>query len=163
MTDDAQHHRTPHQTVLHDPLIDRAGTTPPAAPVRSRGGRSIERRGKHPALSARILATGLATTGTLGLTAGYAFSAPAKSSPAPTTDTTHTTGSPATPGPEAAQGPAAQIPAQQTPAKQTPGTTGAPVVVLEVPPIEPATPGSSAGSGWTNTPDPGTQQSSGSN
>ena len=86
---------TPHsrRPVLHDPLlhgpridgpaVSRTDGVPPAPPVPPPPAPQSRRKAKHPALSARILATGLATTGTLGLTAGYALSAPGKS-----TDTT---------------------------------------------------------------------------
>ena len=180
MTDRTPQERVRSRTVLHDPLIDGAGATPPDAPVpppppaltASRhddvaGTRT--RRSKHPALSARVLATGLATTGMFGLTAGYAFSAPAKSSPVPGTDT----GAAQVPG----TGAASVAPADTTPpalaspsGAATPSNTAAPavtaappVVVLQVPTVAPATPGSSAGSGWSPSPDPGNQQSSGSN
>jgi hypothetical protein len=42
-------------------------------------------------------------------------------------------------------------------------TVAPPVVVLQIPDIAPANPGSSAGSGGNNWQDPGNQQSSGSN
>ena len=184
MTEQPSHERTRTHTVLHDPLIDGGGATPSDAPLPPRAGRTSRhddvpaagnRRGRHPALSARILATGLATTGTLGLTAGYAFSAP--SAPVPTPDSVTTgspTGDPATgkqPGtpatgaqsneePGTAPQPAGSADGTQAPAPEQPAP---PVVVLDVPPIAPATPGASAGSGWTPAPDPGNQQSSGSN
>ena len=178
MTDPTPADRRRHRTVLHDPLIDvaqadsartdRAGATPPDAPAPA-GLPASRRKSRHPALSARILATGLATTGTLGLTAGYAFSAPAKSSPTPGSDT----GTATVPGADtAAVAPADTTPSaapapSQAPAPPAAGqpaiTVAPPVVVLEVPTIAPATPGSNAGSGNQWAPDPSNQQSSGSN
>lgn len=174
MTEQPSHERTRTHTVLHDPLIDGGGATPSDAPLPPRAGRASRhddvpaagnRRGRHPALSARILATGLATTGTLGLTAGYAFSAPSQNSPAPATDS----GAPpatASSAPPATEQEATQAPEPSTSAASSTATGAAdapPVVVLEIPPVAPATPGASAGSGWIPAPDPGNQQSSGSN
>jgi len=168
MTEQPSHERTRTHAVLHDPLIDGGGATPSDAPPPPRAGRTSRhddvpaagnRRGRHPALSARILATGLATTGTLGLTAGYAFSAPSQNPPAPATD------SGAPPATASSAPPATEQ--EATRATAPPTTTGVadapPVVVLEIPPVAPATPGASAGSGWIPAPDPGNQQSSGSN
>jgi hypothetical protein len=137
---------------------------PPPAPL----GR---RKSKHPALSARILATGLATTGTLGLTAGYALSAPGSSTDTtlapvatfPQTGTAATVPSGQAPSPSAPATTAPAVPGQATNAPAPVVTVAPPVVVLQIPDIAPANPGSSAGSGGNNWQDPGNQQSSGSN
>ena len=72
------HSRRPmlHDPLLHGPQIDGPGVdgpavsgtdgVPPAPPVPPPPAPQSRRKAKHPALSARILATGLATTGTLG-------------------------------------------------------------------------------------------------
>ena len=137
--------------MINDPLLP---PPPPPAPRGNRepsvaNARTAPARAKHPAMSARILATGLAATGTLGLTAGYAVGARAQSQPT-TLD-------------NVALADSSQSVAPLSPAapQQSPGR----VIQVPVPGISPATPGSSAG---TQRPvqrhqAPVQQQSSGSN
>ena len=180
------HSRRPvlHDPLLHGPQIDGPGVdgpavrstdgVPPAPPVPPPPAPQSRRKSKHPALSARILATGLATTGTLGLTAGYALSAPGKSTDTtlPTTATLPTAaGTPQGGTTATLPAPAVSTPANTAPA--VPATSAAapapvatvapPVVVLQIPSVAPANPGSSAGSGGKSWQGPANQQSSGSN
>lgn len=145
--------------MLNDPLLP---PPPPPSPranreSRSEGVRTAPTRAKHPAMSARILATGLAATGTLGLTAGYAVGARAEAQPKVLDNVSVADGAQSvSPLPPAAP----QQPTESQPRKE-PGR----VVQVPVPGISPATPGSSAG---TQRPvqrqqAPVQQQSSGSN
>jgi hypothetical protein len=62
--------------MINDPLLNNNNTgmppVPPAPPV-ARAARTGARK-KHPAISARILATGLSATALIGLTTGYTLS-----------------------------------------------------------------------------------------
>lgn len=158
--------------MLNDPLIPTPPATAEAFPgapmdegqVRARAARVPQRapRAKHPALSARILATGLAATGMFGMTAGYALGQRADDA-APVIDTgpSGTTPgdvatAPGAPSPQATlpAAPPAEAPQQASPAPR----------VVQVPVDVPtaASPGSGAGSGnWA--PAPTQQQSNGSN
>ena len=58
--------------MINDPLLNNNFEIPPAPPV-ARTARTSSRK-KHPAVSARILATGLSVTALIGLTTGYTLS-----------------------------------------------------------------------------------------
>ena len=58
--------------MINDPLLNNNFDTPPAPPV-ARTARTSSRK-KHPAVSARILASGLSVTALIGLTTGYTLS-----------------------------------------------------------------------------------------
>ena len=145
---------------MNDPLIP----TPPAADPQPGTPRTTRaQRAKHPAMSARILATGLAATGMLGMTAGYAF-AQKENKESPVLDNGQLTAADA----QFAQlppAPAGNITEQQpAPLLQTPQHQAPQQRVIQVPVQPPvaADPGPGAGSGnWT--PAPTQQQSSGSN
>ena len=147
--------------MINDPLLP---PPPPPAPRSNRkpsvaNTRTAPARAKHPAMSARILATGLAATGTLGLTAGYAVGARAQSQPT-TLDNVALADSSQSVAPLSPAAPQQSAGSQAAP-QQSPGR----VIQVPVPGISPATPGSSAG---TQRPvqrhqAPVQQQSSGSN
>jgi hypothetical protein len=59
--------------MINDPLLNNTATNVPPAPSVSRAARTSGRK-KHPAISARILATGLSVTALIGLTTGYTLS-----------------------------------------------------------------------------------------
>ena len=159
--------------MLNDPLIPTPpitaevfpGTTKNEGQTRARAVRVPQRtpRAKHPALSARILATGLAATGMFGMTAGYALGQRAEeASPA--------AGSGVAPPAVAPQAPAtagalpAQAPEQKAPQQKAPQQASPAPRVVQVPVDVPAAaaPGNGAGSGnWA--PAPTQQQSNGSN
>ena len=58
--------------MINDPLLNNNTGISPAPPV-ARTARTSSRK-KHPAVSARILATGLSVTALIGLTTGYTLS-----------------------------------------------------------------------------------------
>ena len=58
--------------MINDPLLNNNFDTPPGPPV-ARTARTSSRK-KHPAVSARILASGLSVTALIGLTTGYTLS-----------------------------------------------------------------------------------------
>ena len=58
--------------MINDPLLNTNTAIPPAPPG-ARTARTSGRK-KHPAISARILATGLSITALIGLTTGYTLS-----------------------------------------------------------------------------------------
>jgi len=59
--------------MINDPLQHTSATDVPPAPPVARTARTSTRK-KHPAISARILATGLSVTALIGLTSGYTLS-----------------------------------------------------------------------------------------
>lgn len=59
--------------MINDPLLNTTTTDVPPAPPVVRTARTGARK-KHPAISARILATGLSVTALIGLTTGYTLS-----------------------------------------------------------------------------------------
>lgn len=59
--------------MINDPLLNNTATDVPPAPSVARTARTSGRK-KHPAISARILATGLSVTALIGLTTGYTLS-----------------------------------------------------------------------------------------
>ena len=59
--------------MINDPLLNTSATDVPPAPPVARTARTGARK-KHPAISARILATGLSATALIGLTSGYTLS-----------------------------------------------------------------------------------------
>ena len=61
--------------MINDPLLNTSAIDVPPAPPVARTARTRTRtRKKHPAISARILATGLSATALIGLTTGYTLS-----------------------------------------------------------------------------------------
>lgn len=151
--------------MIHDPLLP----PPPPAPPDGHGrhdsfhhtapARTAPARAKHPAMSARILATGLAATGTLGLTAGYAAGARADAQPSLLDNMSLTDGS------QSVAPLAPAMPHQPSETQPVPQQGNGRVIQVPVPGISPATPGSSAGStsDWQQPPQgPAQQQSSGS-
>lgn len=130
-------------------------------------------RGKNPAASAKILATGLSATAMLGMTTGYAVAAretapsapmtPAQTQGAQTTatDAASTTGNAAAVAPLAplAPGTTANIPQgalQSTVASQSQAPVVAQPQIVEIPveAVAPATPGNGDG-GWNTQPSKG--------
>ena len=59
--------------MINDPLLNTTAVDVPPAPPVVRTARTSSRK-KHPAVSARILATGLSATALIGLTSGYTLS-----------------------------------------------------------------------------------------
>ena len=59
--------------MIIDPLLNTTAQDVPPAPPVARTARTNTRK-KHPAISARILATGLSATALIGLTSGYTLS-----------------------------------------------------------------------------------------
>lgn len=59
--------------MMNDPLLNTTAIDVPPAPSVTRTARTTTRK-KHPAISARILATGLSATALIGLTSGYTLS-----------------------------------------------------------------------------------------
>jgi hypothetical protein len=59
--------------MINDPLLNTTSTDTPPAPSVAGTARTSGRK-KHPAISARILATGLSVTALIGLTTGYTLS-----------------------------------------------------------------------------------------
>jgi hypothetical protein len=59
--------------MINDPLLNTTAQDVPPAPPVARTARTGARK-KHPAISARILATGLSATALIGLTTGYTLS-----------------------------------------------------------------------------------------
>jgi len=59
--------------MINDPLLNTTAIDVPPAPPVARTARTSTRK-KHPAISARILATGLSATALIGLTSGYTLS-----------------------------------------------------------------------------------------
>jgi len=59
--------------MINDPLLNSTATDVPPAPPVVRSARTSTRK-KHPAISARILATGLSATALIGMTTGYTLS-----------------------------------------------------------------------------------------
>ena len=59
--------------MINDPLLNTTAQDVPPAPPVARTARTNTRK-KHPAISARILATGLSATALIGLTSGYTLS-----------------------------------------------------------------------------------------
>ena len=138
--------------MMNDPLL------PPTSPSERRIPPVATKRTRRPgpAVSAKILATGLATTATLGLTAGYAFARNAQESQLtqtpqansdPVANTTQTF-------PSVSSQPSTR-PNNVSPTPSSPEATTAPVVEITVPTLAPAQPGDN----WNNS---NNQPSSGS-
>lgn len=129
--------------MMNDPLL------PPPPPSKSPG---VVKKTRRPGVanSAKILATGLATTATLGLTTGYALASKTQAPTTPEFDELQTIPNiPATTAPSTP-------PAANTPEVSAPVITNPPVVEIPVPTIAPAQPGNN----WGNSG--GNQSSSGS-
>lgn len=124
--------------MMNDPLLPPPSRSerriPPVATKRTR------RPG--PAVSAKILATGLATTATLGLTAGYAFARNAQESQL--TQTPQTNSDPVANTTQTVPSVSAQSstsPNNVSPNPSSPEVTTAPVVEITIPTLAPAQPG----------------------
>lgn len=142
---------------IHDPLL------PPPPPQSRKPEASRRPRRPSPAASARILATGLATTAMLGLTTGYAFARKAQQpEPSPNLTTPEVAGNVPPQTGVAPQTPAgASEPTASTPVLPTPGETSSqsadtapPVVEIPVPDVAPAQPGNNW-NGGNNQPSSG--------
>ncbi len=129
--------------MMNDPLL------PPPAPA---GRPATTKKTRRPGVanSAKILATGLATTATLGLTAGYALASKAQSQNVPEQTDAQLNSSATTPTVAQPAPPATNAPAANTPAVTTP-----PVVEITVPTIAPAQPGNNWGNSGNNQPSSG--------
>lgn len=130
---------------MNDPLLPPPPPNPGASPLRTR--KKTRRPGV--ANSAKILATGLATTATLGLTTGYALASKNNVQPTP-----QPANSPSTPAVEQSVSQTPQP--MQAPTTEQPQVTAPPVVEMTLPTIAPATPGNN----WSNSG--GNQTSNGS-
>lgn len=138
--------------MVNDPLL------PPTSPSERRIPPVSTKRTRRPgpAVSAKILATGLATTATLGLTAGYAFARNAQESQL--TQTPQTNSDPAANTTQTVPSVSAQSstsPNNVSPNPSSPEVTTAPVVEITIPTLAPAQPGDN----WNNS---NNQPSSGS-
>lgn len=140
----------------HDPLLP-----PPPPPARKPEPTRRTRR-PSPAASARILATGLATTAMLGLTTGYAFAKKAQQvDNTPNVNQTHggTTPDNTVPAPNTANpiDPTTSTVAPTPDAdSQQSVVTSPPVVVIPVPESKPAQPGNNW-NGGNNQPSNGSR------
>lgn len=138
--------------MMNDPLLP-----PPSRSERRIPPVSAKRtRRPGPAVSAKILATGLATTATLGLTAGYAFARNAQESQL--TQTPQTNSDPFANTTQTVPSVSAQSstsPNNVSPNPSSPEVTTAPVVEITIPTLAPAQPGDN----WNNS---NNQPSSGS-
>ena len=135
---------------MNDPLLPPP--PPPVAPTSRTAGKKTRRPGV--ANSAKVLATGLATTATLGLTAGYALASKSEANHTPVNAGVQNQPSVATP--TAPPTPQTQAPSIDNNSVVTPQATNPPVVNVPVPTIAPAQPGNNWGNNGNN------QQSSGS-
>ncbi len=138
--------------MMNDPLL------PPTSPSERRIPPVSTKRTRRPgpAVSAKILATGLATTATLGLTAGYAFARNAQESQL--TQTPQTNSDPVGNTTQTVPSVSAQSstsPNIVSPNPSSPEVTTAPVVEITIPTLAPAQPGDN----WNNS---NNQPSSGS-
>ena len=124
--------------MMNDPLL------PPPSPSERRIPPVATKRTRRPgpAVSAKILATGLATTATLGLTAGYAFARNAQESQL--TQTPQTNSDPVANTTQTVPSVSAQSstsPNNVSPNPSSPEVTTAPVVEITIPTLAPAQPG----------------------
>lgn len=167
--------------MINDPLLPRPGRTeiPPLPPGAGESGSEVRRpapravRQKHPAMSARILATGISIASVITMTSNYTQAQKADEAAKAAAKAAADAAAKAAADAAAAQAAAAQAAAQaaadaaaqsagsnQGVLDGSGGTTATPApqapVVITVPPA-PATPGPAAGSPSTN------QRSSGSN
>jgi hypothetical protein len=136
--------------MLHDPLL-------PPPPPTSRMASPKKKRRPSVAISAKILATGLATTATLGLTTGYALASKAKTQNQPEQTGIQPTPTISAPTAVPSTAPPATSPAVNSQDNPAPVVTSPPVVVVPVPTIAPAQPGNNWGNSGSN------QTSNGSN
>ena len=139
--------------MMNDPLL------PPPAPTERRILPTPTKRTRRPgpAMSAKILATGLATTATLGLTAGYAFARNAQESQL--TQTPQTNSDPVANNAQPAPNVSAQSNSNSnkvSPNSASPVVTTAPVVEITVPTLAPAQPGNTW-NGGNNQPSSGSR------
>lgn len=136
--------------MINDPLL------PPPPPPGAPSSRTAVKRTRRPgvASSAKVLVTGLATTATLGLTAGYALASKTEANQGPVNTETQNVGANSTPTVPVA--PQSSVPTVDSYAILTPEVTNPPVVEIPVPTVAPAQPGNDWGNSGNN------QQSSGS-
>lgn len=138
--------------MMNDPLL------PPPAPTERRIPPTPTQRARRPgpAMSAKILATGLATTATLGLTAGYAFARDAQESLL--TQTPQTNSDPAANNTQPVPNVSAQSDANSNNASNSasPVVTTPPVIEITVPTVAPAQPGNNW-NGASNQPSSGSR------
>ena len=140
--------------MMNDPLLP----PPPPLTTGTRISASTTKRARRPgpATSAKILATGLATTAMLGLTTGYALAKNAQ--PAEITPTTDGDGVAANVNTAINSASQPETPSVATPSPESasPAVSNQPVVEVPVPDIAPAQPGNNWNAG-------NNQPSSGSN
>lgn len=139
-----------------DPLLPSTKMTETTTP------RTPQKKTRRPGVanSAKILATGLATTATLGLTTGYALASKTQPQQVPTQTEPQSVPTAVTPNsvtPNSPAPPVASAPNASTQQATTPVVTAPPVVEITVPTIAPAQPGTN----WGNSG--GNQTSNGSN
>lgn len=138
---------------MNDPLL------PPPPPSRN-SARTTPKKTRRPGVanSAKILATGLATTATLGLTAGYALASKAQPEQIPTPGGAQPTTALQTPANATPDGTTAPItPSAPVPSVAAPSVTNPPVVEIPVPSVAPAQPGNNWGNPGTNQPSSGSR------
>lgn len=129
--------------MMNDPLL------PPPPPPTNRHATGKRTRRPGVANSAKILATGLATTATLGLTAGYALASKTQNQKVPEQSNLQT--SPTITAPNVPT----TAPAPNTPNTSAPVVTSPPVVEIPLPSIAPAQPGNNWGNSGNNQPSSG--------
>lgn len=136
--------------MMNDPLLP-----PPPPPVSSR---TTPKKSRRPGVanSAKILATGLATTATLGLTAGYALASKTEANQTPVNTGPSSVATNATPTVTVPATPEVVTPPVNNNSVVIPQATNPPVVEIPVPTVAPAQPGNNWGNSGNN------QQSSGS-
>lgn len=138
--------------MMNDPLL------PPPSPTERRIPPTASKRARRPgpAVSAKILATGLATTATLGLTAGYAFARDAQESLL--TQTPQTNSDPVANNTQSVPKVSAQSDANSNNASHSasPVVTTPPVIEITVPTVAPAQPGNNW-NGASNQPSSGSR------
>jgi len=136
--------------MMNDPLL------PPPPPSRN-SQRTTPQKSRRPGVanSAKILATGLATTATLGLTTGYALASKAQPAQTPTPTGVQPTTALQTPANTSPAG--GTTPVAPTPSVSAPSLTTPPVVEIPVPTVAPAQPGKNWGSPGTNQPSSGSR------
>lgn len=125
--------------MMNDPLL------PPPPPPAAKPKAKVRRPGV--ANSAKILATGLATTATLGMTAGYALASQPENKQTPTN--ANLTNSQTVPQ-QSTDSSSSTAPQSTSPQVTTPPQTQPPVVEIPVPTIAPADPGNNWGNSGNN-------------
>ena len=140
--------------MMNDPLL------PPPPPPSTASRRIAPKKTRRPGVanSAKILATGLATTATLGLTAGYALASKSQPEQVPTPGNGQQSTSLQTPlSPAVTTPPVATAPVVTAPSAIAPTEANPPVVEIPVPTVAPAQPGNNWGNSGSNQPSSGSR------